>query len=96
MKPKKMIELPMDTVASMIKDLSVIVVSLDRIGSAFGNDQKKRAIELDGFIGVEVFKKLAETRGILSDAYYSQSTKSDVSRLEAESDSLPYWEAKQK
>lgn len=96
MKFKKTISLPALEVKEMIKDLSVIVVSLDRIGSAYYDNPRKRAVELSGFLDVDKFKRLARIRGILSEAYDSQSTKADVMRLEEEAENLPYWQSKQK
>lgn len=91
MKSRKTIALPATKVAEMIKDLSIVVVSLDQIGSTFYDDPKQRAVELEKFFCPMIFKRLARTRGTLSEAFNSQSTKSDVSRLEDEAESLPYW-----
>jgi hypothetical protein len=93
-KRKKTISLPATKVAEMIKDLSVVVVSLDRIGSSFYDDPKQREVELAKFFDSKVFKRLSGTRGTLSEAFNSQSAKSDITRLEDEAESLPYWQHK--
>ena len=78
MKSRKFIKLPAADVGKMIKDLSLLIVSMDRIGSTYNDDPKQHAVEMDkDFSNVKAFKLLARTRGILSEAYDAQSTKAD-------------------
>jgi hypothetical protein len=91
MKSKK-IKLSQTAVEKMIKDLSLLVVSSDRIGSTDFDDPKQGDVEMQKYFRkINVFKILAGIRGTLSEAYNSQSTKADVLRLEEEAERLPYW-----
>ena len=92
MKSEKTIKLSATGVENIIKDLSLIIVSMDHIGSKYHDNPKQYAAETNKFlIDVKAFKTLAKIRGILSEAHESQSTKEDVSRLEEEAEQLPYW-----
>ena len=92
MKSKITIKLAATDVEQMIKDLSLLVVSMDHIGSTDFTDPKQGGVEMRKYFqGVKAFKILAGIRGMLSEAYDSQSTKADVARLEEEAERLPYW-----
>lgn len=92
MKSHKIIKLQARSVEKVINDLSLLIVSMDRIGSTYYNDPKQRALEKDKYFSqVNAFKKLAHARAILTKAYNSQSAKADVLRSEQGAESLPYW-----
>jgi hypothetical protein len=92
MKPKKIIKLPARSVEKLINDLSLLIVSMDHIGSTYYDDPKRRAFEKDKYFSqVGAFKRLAQARAILTKAYNSQSAKADVLRSEERAESLPYW-----
>lgn len=90
MKTKK-ITLRAADVKTIIKDLSVVVVSMDHIGSTYYNAPRECAMELGKFLDPRVFRRLARARGILSKAFNSQCEKSEVLQLEQEAENLPYW-----
>ena|ERR1700733_5973910 len=91
-KSEKQIKLDASDVRSMIKDLSLIVVSLDRIGSTYYNKPKKRMVEKEKYFNkIFIFKLVSRARGILSTAYGEQSLKRDDLGLEEECELLPYW-----
>ena len=94
MKLKKTITLPASEVAEIIKALSIVVVSLDRIGSTFYDDPSQRAVAKGEFFDSKVFKRLARARGTLSKAFHSKSARADIAKLEDEAESLPYWQHK--
>jgi len=97
MKSKRYIKLPASDVRKLIKDLSLFVVSMDRIGSTFYDDEKQREIEeYRYFSRIRAFKILAKARRILSEAYDSQSPKVDVRQLDDEAENLPYWKPSKK
>jgi len=80
----------------MIKNLSLLVVSIDRIGSTDFDDPKQGAVEMRKYFQkVNAFRILAGARRILSEAYDSQSKRADVYGLEQAGEKLPYWELKQ-
>lgn len=92
---KKFIKIPVSDVEKLIKDLGVLVVSLDHLGSTYHDDPKQLAIETAKFLReFKAFRILAGARRILDEAYDSQSSKSDVSRLEEEAENLRYWKPK--
>jgi hypothetical protein len=92
MKPRKIIKLPARSVEMLINDLSLLIVSMDHIGSAYYDDPKLQALEMDKYFSqVCAFKRLAQARAILTKAYNSQSSKADVLRSEQSAESLPYW-----
>ena len=97
MKPRKIIKLPAKSVEKLINDLSLLIVSMDHIGSTYYDDPKQQALEMDKYFSkVKAFKILAGARSILSIAYDSQSTKADVLRLEESAEKLPYWKPNKK
>jgi hypothetical protein len=82
-------------VRKIIKDLSLLVVSFDHLGSAYYDRPEQRALQTDKFLmDVKAFKILARIRAVLSKAYNSQSTKEAITELEEEAEKLPYWEEK--
>ena len=95
MKSRRTIELAATDVEKIINDLSLLVVSMDRIGSSYPDKPRKHALEMDKFLlEVKAFKVLAKARGILTEAYDAQSSEAEVARAEEEAESLPYWQYK--
>lgn len=79
MKSHKTIKLAASDVKRLIKDLGLLVVSMDRIGSTYYDDPERQAAEMDKyFSNVKAFKLLSRARATLSKAYRSQSVKADV------------------
>ena len=92
MKQKKKIQLAENDVVAVLRDLEVLVVSFDRIGSEFSDDPQRHAIETDKFLfETFAFKKLARMRRILSDAYDAQRSKAAVRRLEERLEKTKVW-----
>jgi hypothetical protein len=92
MKSKKYIKVDASAVRKMIMDLSLLAVSMDRLGSTYYNRPQKRIVEQEKyFYKIKAFKLLARTRGILSAAYNNQSNKADIMSLEEKAEDLPYW-----
>ena len=94
MKPKQAnyIRLKASDVRRCLRDLEILVVSYDRLGSAFHDDPDKLAIESDRFFSrIDGFKKLALIRTVLSKAYNSQSTKAEVKRLDEFLEAVEIW-----
>jgi hypothetical protein len=78
----------------MIKELSLIVVSLDRLGSTYYNRPRKRDAQTTRFLkSIRLFKVLAQMRG-LSEAYNSQTAEAAIRRLEQKAEELGYWKEK--
>ena len=81
----------------MIKSLSLIVVSMDHIGSTYYNKPRKLAAAERTFLeNINLTVRLAQIRGILCTAYNSQSGETDIARLESEGEGLPYWKPNQR
>ncbi|HEX3798871.1 MAG TPA: hypothetical protein VH413_09230 [Verrucomicrobiae bacterium] len=94
-KKGRTITLSATSVEKIINDLSLLVVSMDRIGSTYYNKPRKQALELDNFLAeINAFKRLAQARGVLSEAYENQSSKLLVTRSEEKAEALPYWRCK--
>jgi len=92
MKSKRTITLAASDVNSMINDLSLIVVSMDHMGSTYYDSPRKLAQESEKFLQkIKAFKILARMRGVLEEAYESQSPKAEVLQMEEEAEKLPYW-----
>jgi len=92
MKSRRVIELSASDVEELIRDLSLLIVSMDRIGSTYCDDPKRRAVEMHKYFSkIKAFKLLARSRAVLSVAYDSQSAKADVLRLEESAEKMPYW-----
>jgi hypothetical protein len=95
MKSERTIVLVATDVEKIINDLSLLVVSMDRIGSSYHDKPRKHALEVDKFLlEVKAFELLAKARGILTEAYNAQSSEAEVARSEEEAESLPYWKYK--
>jgi hypothetical protein len=94
MRKEKQIQLSANSVKVLLRDLDLLVVSLDRIGSTFSQDRLKLAVELEKFFSdFNAFKRLARMRKVLCEAYDAQSQKADIERLEAQLDRQKVWRA---
>lgn len=92
---KGTIEIRRRDVETMIHDLSLVVVSLDRLGSTYYNRPRKLDAETIRFLNsVKLFRRLARIRGVLSEAYNVQTSKAAVRRLEEKGEKLAYWKEK--
>ena len=92
MKSKKFIKISASEIESIIKSLSLIVVSIDHMGSAYYNKPKQLANEEQKFFEkINLTITLAQIRGLLSEAYNSQSIEADITKLEKEAEELSYW-----
>ena len=77
---------------ALVKDLNLLVVSFDRLGSAFYDDPKQHAIEMSKFLqGVRAFKRLAKGRRVLLDAYKSQLGIAASERFVARLQKIKVW-----
>jgi hypothetical protein len=86
------IKLRRQDVYKLIRDLNVLVVSLDRIGSAFFDDPTQQACATDKFLrDVLAFKLLAKARRMLCEAYESQLGGTEMERLEERLDKVKVW-----
>jgi hypothetical protein len=91
MNSRKVVQMSSSEVEKVIKDLSLIVVSMDQIGSHY-DDSERQAMEMyQYFSKIKAFELLARARALLSKAYQSQSTKAEMFRLEESADEMPYW-----
>lgn len=75
---------------SVLRDLNLIVVSLDRIGSLgteLGEDEQN-ALLANFITDRNVFRKLASMRSVLSEPF---SDEPDSDELEREMEDLKYW-----
>src|SRR5882672_7600858 len=81
-KTRRHIPIPAKDVRRLLRDINLLVVSFDRLGSAFHDDPQRLAIETDKFLSeVNAFKMLARMRRVLTDAYESGLTKKEILRL---------------
>ena len=92
---KKTIELKRREAESMISDLNLIVVSLDRIGSTYRRQPRQLNAETTRFLkSIKLFKRLTQMRRILSEAYNAQTSETAVLRMEEKAEKLGYWKEK--
>lgn len=98
MKPKrKFVRLPLNDVRRLLQDLECLVVSLDRLGSAFYDDPEKLALESESFLQkVRAFRKLARMRDALWVACDAQLTKTDIDRIEKSLENVTIWRKRKK
>lgn len=91
MKERK-IQLRRSDVSRLISDLNLLVVSLDRLGSAFYDDPNRHAMEMDKFLRqVFAFRILAKARGLLCKSYESQLGRAEMQRLEERLEKVKVW-----
>jgi hypothetical protein len=79
-------------VQGLIRDLNLLVVSLDRLGSTFFDDPTRLAFEKDKFLKeVFAFKMLAKARSVLWVAYESQLGRAEMERFEERLENVKVW-----
>jgi hypothetical protein len=92
MKTNDPICLGREEAGKVLSALEFVVVSLDRIGSTFGNDNEMLAQKIRDFVmSGEVFKKLAATRKLIVDAYASSSDEEQLDALEKDLEKVKPW-----
>jgi hypothetical protein len=83
-----------EQILKVLRDLEVLVVSSDRIGSAWqdrDSDEKYNAMFVKFFDEFGFFKKLAKMREILSEPFPYESDDNAVDELERNFQSLKFW-----
>ena len=81
----------------ILRDLNLLVVSTDRIGSAWHDresDEQYNAMFLRFFDKLGFFKKLAEARAALSEPFSYQVGEDGMDELERNNLGLEYWSEK--
>lgn len=92
MKRTKNIQLSVHDVRILIRDLNVLVVSFDRLGSTFHDNPERHAVEMDKFLSdIFAFRMLAKARGVLCEAYESQLGRAEMLRLEDRLEKMKVW-----
>ena len=93
---KKKVTYPRSEVLKVLRTLSEIVVSLDRIGSAsVGIPQGRANAQLWEFVKKhKVARKLANARAALSEPFSQEIGSDDMDELEREMQNIPYWSSK--
>lgn len=91
-KNRRTISLAASDVEKMIKDLNLLVVSMDRIGSTDFSNASQGDTEMGRYFQeIKAFRILAGARRILSEAYDSQSSKKEVAKLDNAAETFPFW-----
>lgn len=85
-------------IVQVLRDLNILVVSLDRIGSFSHDLSRSEAAALlgDFFDAWDVGRRLARTRRILSKPFSTELGDDDMDELEREFEGLPHWRPNQR
>ncbi len=80
-------------ILGVLRDLNELVVSLDRIGSAYPRmpDAEWDAALSSFVVEWHVFRKLARARSVLSEPFSTELGPDDMDELEREMKDLRYW-----
>ena len=81
-------------IVNILRDLNVLVVSTDRIGSAFDNrksDEEYNEMFVRFFDELGFFRKLAQARTVLSEPFSREVGDDGMDELEREFQNLKYW-----
>ncbi len=84
-------------ILEILRDLELMVVSLDRIGSEYlplpGRKSEEEINEMlaDFIFSWKVLRRLAKARGVLSEAFSDELGEDDMGELEREFQDLQYW-----
>lgn len=80
---------------TVLRQLEMVVVSLDRIGSAMADTSEvEQALVLREFIfDWDVFRRLAKARGVLGEYFSRELGPDDLEELERELHDVPCWSA---
>lgn len=87
------IKIPKERLVSVLRNLEMIVVSLDRIGSAaadLGPEEYRRASS-DFLDDWDVARRLASARRILSEPFSDEVGPDDMDELERELQHVEHW-----
>lgn len=93
MRPEEMVMIRRADLMAILRDLNMIVVSLDRIGSCVpetGRDANDRLL-LEFLDKWDVWKKLSEIRTKLSEVFSTELGEDGMDELEREMQDVPYW-----
>jgi hypothetical protein len=94
-RPKKRHIMDRREAIRMLRDLESLVVSLDRIGSAFADHARERSRALLAFVNDgSVFQKLAGVRRGLNDLCSDKRGPDGMDELEREVQDAPMWSLK--
>ena len=92
MKPVTQVPLSRKKVETILHDLEILVVLLNRLGSEFHDDLPQLAMETSKFlVEIRAVQKLARTRRCLSEAFDSHSNEKEISDLERSLENLSVW-----
>lgn len=81
-------------IINILRDLNMIVVSLDRIGSQWSNrksDEEFHALSSNFLTEWDVTRRLANARRILEEAFSRGLNEVDMDQLEREFQDIQYW-----
>jgi hypothetical protein len=85
------VTLNIQDIAEIILDLSLIVVSLDRIGSSQLKAEEMKVAIGEFAIARGIFSRLASARRILSTAFDESATPEQIELLEKRSEEMEMW-----
>jgi hypothetical protein len=89
---KKTLKIDRDVAIRILRDLETMVVSLDRIGSAFAENRRAYDRATAAFVDDWwIFGKLAGIRHSLSDLFSDKLGPDGMDELEREVQDVPYW-----
>ena len=86
-----------EDIINILRDLNMIVVSLDRIGAEYSihpdrkSDEELNTLLADFIFEWNVPKKIANARKILDEAFSRELGEDDMDELEREFQDLQYW-----
>jgi hypothetical protein len=86
---------PKAAIVDLLRDLNVMVVSTDRIGSAWNdrqNDEEYNAMFVKFFDEFGFFRKLADARTLLSEPFSNEVGEDGMDELERQMQDLHYWD----
>ena len=81
-------------ILQILRDLEVLVVSTDRIGAAWNDresDEQYNEMFVRFFDELGFFRKLADARTVLSDAFPREACEEEVDELKRELQDLKFW-----
>lgn len=84
-----------EDIVDLLRDLNLLVVSTDRIGSAWSDrtsDEEYNAMFVQFFVDFGFFRKLADARTTLSSAFSTETGEDGMDELERLMRDLKYWQ----
>lgn len=91
---EEIVSYPKETIVDLLRDLNVLVVSTDRIGSTWHDrqsDEEYNAKFVKFFDDFQFFKKLANARARLSEPFSYEAGEDGMDDLERRMQDLDYW-----